>query len=197
MLARVLLGQVIGHCGKSAATGRLPGAGAGLGKQGVADVPHRAGGGSDRLVGGVLSGRVPWPGGEPVGLGDDAGQRGAQLVRELGGLQLFVAQYGGQPVQEFVEVGGERASSSGRWPVPKRSAVPSSLQRAARVLISATGRRARPTMVRVSRYTPTRSSSPRTAEPARAARALLRYGSRETATTTVPVWRLPTRTGRA
>lgn len=55
-----------------------------------------------------MSGRVPWLGGEPFGLGDDAGQRGAQLVRELGGLQLFVAQYGGQPVQEFVEVGGER-----------------------------------------------------------------------------------------
>lgn len=109
MLTRVLLGQVIGRCGQSAAAGGLPGAGAGLGEQGVADLPHRAGCGGDRVVGGMLPGRVPWPGGEPVGLGDDAGQRGTQFVRELGCLQLFVAQYGGQSVQEFVEVGGERS----------------------------------------------------------------------------------------
>jgi hypothetical protein len=56
----------------------------------------------------VLVGRAPVAQGE-LGLGDHAGQGGAELVRDLGRKALLVAQAGGDAVQQRIERGGQAA----------------------------------------------------------------------------------------
>lgn len=81
---------------------------AGVGQEGVADRAHGLGGVSDDLVGGAGLGCRARSCPPPVEFGDDAAQGGAELVRELSGELLFVAEEGADAVQYRVQRRAQR-----------------------------------------------------------------------------------------
>ena len=95
------------HDRGGAAAGRHRHSGPGRRHQRLEDLAHRAGGVADSRVRPGRGVGVPWPVGEPVELGLEAGQRCAQLVRELRGELLLVPHHGGEPIQDAVQRAGE------------------------------------------------------------------------------------------